>query len=122
MIKLYYMYKKAEQERMQSLDKRTPIPYYIIGFLGELIGNKNSENIQEKLNYIFGDNRIFAEAYKYLAAITKSYKRTYEKDIIPGDYNAMIKKPIDNNVLNYAIGMTDDLGEWLYVRNWRDCN
>lgn len=122
MIKLYYMYKKAEQERMQSLDKRTPIPYYIIGFLGKLIGNKNSENIQEKLNYIFGDNRIFAEAYKYLAAITKSYKRTYEKDIIPGDYNAMIKKPIDNNVLNYAIGMTDDLGEWLYVRNWRDCN
>lgn len=38
------------QKRGQSPDKRTPIPYYIIGFLGELIGDKNTENIQEKLN------------------------------------------------------------------------
>lgn len=119
MIKLYCLYKKAENERIQSLDKRTPIPYYIIGFLGELIGEKNNENIQEKLNYIFGDSRIFAEAYKYLVTVTKSYKRTYEKDIVPGDYNSMIKKVIDNNVLNYAIGSTDDLGDWLYVKNWK---
>ena len=32
MIKLYCLYKKAEFERGQSPDKRTPIPYYIIGF------------------------------------------------------------------------------------------
>lgn len=38
MIRLYYMYKKAEQERVQSLDKRTPIPYYIIGVLTYSIG------------------------------------------------------------------------------------
>ncbi|MCI8858501.1 MAG: hypothetical protein HFI71_03090 [Lachnospiraceae bacterium] len=119
MVKLYCLYKKAESERIQSTDKRTPIPYYIIGFLGELIGEKNTENIQEKLNYIFGDSNVFAETYKYLVMITKSYKRTYEKDIIPGDYNSMIKKVIDNNVLNYAIGLADDMGDWLYVRNWK---
>ncbi len=122
MIKLYCLYKKAENERKQSSDKRTPIPYYIIGFLGELIGEKNNDNIQEKLNYIFGDVRVFAETYKYLVTITKSYKRTYEKDITPGDYNSMIKKVIDSNVLNYAVGSTDDLGDWLYVKNWRTIN
>lgn len=119
MIKLYCLYKKAESERVQSRDKRTPIPYYIIGFLGELIGEKDTENIQEKLNYIFGDSHIFAETYKYLVMITKSYKRTYEKDIIPGDYNSMIKKVIDKDVLNYAIGLADDMGDWLYVTNWK---
>lgn len=91
-VKNYSLYKKAENERVQSNDKRTPIPYYIIVFLGELIGEKNTENIQEKLNYIFGDTRVFSETYKYLVTITKSYKRTYEKDISPGDYNSMIKK------------------------------
>lgn len=119
MIKLYCLYKKAENERVQTKDKRTPIPYYIIGFLGELIGEKNTDNIQEKLNYIFGDSRVFAEAYKYLVAITKNYKRTYEKDIVPGDYNSMIKKVIDDNVLNYAIGSVDDANDWLYVKNWK---
>lgn len=64
MIKLYWLYKKAEIERIQSLDKRTPIPYYVIGFLGELIGEKNTENIQKKLNYIFSDSKIFAEAWQ----------------------------------------------------------
>jgi len=122
MIKLYCLYKKTESERVQSNDKRTPIPYYVIGFLGELIGEKNTENIQEKLNYIFGDSNVFAETYKYLVMITKSYKRTYEKDVVPGDYNSMIKKAIDKDVLNYAIGMADDMGDWLYVKNWKSLN
>lgn len=119
MIKLYCFYKKAEQDRLSSEDKRTPIPYYIIGFLGELVGDKSPENIKEKLDYIFSNTHICNEAYKYLGAITKSYKRTYEKDIVPGDYNAMIKKPINKDILNYAIGMADDLGDWTYVRGWR---
>lgn len=122
MIRLYCLYKKAENERIQSLDKRTPIPYYIVGFLGELIGEKSIENIQDKLNYIFSDARIFTETYRYLVTITKGYKRTYEKDIVPGDYNTMIKKAIDNNILNYAIETTDDLGDWVYVKNWKASN
>ncbi len=31
-------------------------------------------------------------------------------------FNSMIKKVINNNVLNYAIGLADDMGDWLYVR------
>ena len=33
-------------------------------------------------------------------------------------FNSMIKKVIENDVLNYAIGLADDMGDWLYVRNW----
>lgn len=122
MIKLYCLYKKAENERMQTQEKRMPIPYYIIGFLGELIGEKSMENIHEKLNYIFSDSRIFSEAYKYLVLITRNYKRDYERSIVPGDYNSMIKKVIDGNVLGYAIEIADDADEWLYVKNWKTSN
>lgn len=122
MIKLYCLYKKAENERMQTKEKRMPIPYYIIGFLGELIGEKSMENIQERLNYIFSDSRIFSEAYRYLTLITKNYKRDYERNVVPGDYNSMIKKVIDENVLSYAIEIADDADEWFYVKNWRTQN
>lgn len=119
MIRLYFLYKKAEKERLSSeSDKRTPISYYVIGFLGSLLGEKSSSNIQEKLNYIFDDSHIFSEAYKYLTSITKNYKRTYEKDKSPGDYNTMIKQPIDDSILKYAVDTVSDLGDWTYINNW----
>lgn len=118
MIKLYCLYKKAESERVHTEGKRTPIPYYIIGFLGELIGEKTADNIQRKLNYIFSDSCIFAETYMYLVNITKKYKRNYERNIVPGDYNSMIKKVIDKDILHDAIEDTDDWG-WTYVKNWK---
>lgn len=121
MIKLYCLYKKAETERKESTDKRTPIPYYIIGFLGTLIGDINSDNIQLSLNYIFSDKKICREAYKYLVAITKNYKRTYEKSHTgdnEGDYNVMIKKPIDKASLSFAIDSVNDIGDWETVSDW----
>lgn len=118
MIRLYFLYKKAEQERLSSEDKRTPIPYYVIGFLGELLGERSPSNIQKSLNYIFDDSHIFAETYKYLISITKTYRRTYEKDRTPGDYNSMIKRPIEEAILRYSVDVTNDLVNWLYVKNW----
>lgn len=117
MIRLYFLYKKAEQERLSSPDKRTPIPYYIVGFLGELIGEKSPVNIRKKLNCIFDDSRTFLEAYKYLTLITKNYKRTYERDQSPGDYNTMIKRPIDRSILKYAVDTANDV-DWTYVSSW----
>lgn len=34
----------------------------------------------------------------------------------------MIKKMIDRNILNYAIGSADDMGDWLYVASWKCLN
>ena len=36
-LNLYLLYYKAEKERSNSEDKRTPIPYYVVGFFGELL-------------------------------------------------------------------------------------
>jgi len=121
MIKLYCLYKKAESERKESVDKRTPIPYYIIGFLGTLAGEKNPENIQASLNSLFSETRVFKEAYKYLVAITKNYKRAYERSHTgdgEGDYNVMIKKPIDDASLQFAIESVNDIGEWETIQRW----
>lgn len=124
MIKLYYLYKKAEYEQKKiSVDKRTPIPYYMIGFLGTLIGDKTGENIQKSLDSLFSDKNTCLEAYKYLSAICKNYRRMYENEHSTdgsGDYNVMIKRPIDERCLNLAIGIVDDFGEWETVKQWRN--
>lgn len=124
MIKLYYLYKKAEYEQKKiSVDKRTPIPYYMIGFLGTLIGDKTGENIQKSLDALFDDKNTCLEAYKYLSAICKNYRRMYEKEHSAdgsGDYNVMIKRPIDEGSLNLAIGIVDDFDTWETIKQWRN--
>lgn len=125
MIKLYYFYKKAEGEQKKSTDKRTPIPYYMVGFLGTLIGEKTSENIQASLNAFFNDGEIFLEGYKYLTAICKSYRRIYEIQHSvegTGEYHIMIKRPIDEKSLDIAINNVDDVGVWKYVNKWKNYN
>ena len=124
MIKLYYFYKKAEYEQKKiSIDKRTPIPYYMIGFLGTLIGDKTGENIQKSLDALFADKNTCFEAYKYLSAICKNYRRMYEKEHSiddSGDYNVMIKRPIDEICLDLAIGIVDDFDTWETIKRWRN--
>jgi len=121
MIKLYYFYKKAEAEQKESIDKRSPIPYYVIGFFGSLIGNLTEENIQKALNYVFSDKSIAKEAYKYLVAVSKNYRRTYEKTHSAngdGDYNLMIKRPIEDSSYQFAVESVNDIGDWKNVKYW----
>lgn len=122
MVKLYYLYKKAEVEQKKSGDKRTPIPYYMIGFLGTLIGEKTGENLQSSLDAIFESKTTCTEAYRYLSAISKNYRRTYEKERNSdgsGEYNLMIKRPIDESCLKFAIDSVDEIGDWETIKNWR---
>ena len=123
MIKLYYLYKKAETEQKKSDDKRTPIPYYVISFLGDFIGEKNYDNIQKYLDMIFSDPNKFNELYNYLTKISKIYRKNYEKshkDEGGADYNVMIKKPIDQNCLNDAIEVANEFGEWKYIKDLKN--
>ena len=117
MINLYCLYKKAEAEQKESSDKRTPIPYYVIGFLGNLIGEITEPNIQQAFNIIFKDKIISKEAYRYLVALCKNYRRAYENNG-EGDYNVMIKRPIDEKILKFVIGNVNDIGEWETIHKW----
>ena len=129
MINLYALYKRAELEQLSSEDKRTPIPYYVIGFLGSLI-IKKEDNKEDKLDpdkvfdiisrafdIIFSSNMVFNETYKYLVAISKSYRRNYEKDS-RGDYGVMIKRPIDESILKHTLATIRDIGDWKHIDSW----
>ena len=122
MINLFCLYKKAELERKMSADKRTPIPYYVIGFLGGLIDKASPESIQRSLNRIFSDKETCSEAYRYLVAVSKNYKRTYansHSENGEGDYNVMIKRPIDEKALQFSIETVNDVGDWVFVKQWK---
>lgn len=118
MIKLYYLYKKAETEQKNSEDKRTPIPYYLIGFFGSFIKEKNNNNIQDYLDYTFSNKEIFTEIYDYFVRACKIYRKKYEKEHQNeggGDYNFMIKRPIDENCFKETIESLEDAKDWIYV-------
>lgn len=121
-INLYYLYKKAEAEQKNG-DKRNPIPYYIIGFLGTLVNVQSTDNIKRSLDVIFSEKSICKEAYKYLTAVCKTYRKTYEKareGDPDGDYNIMIKRPIDDSSLRFAIESVNDIGDWESTSKWKN--
>lgn len=37
-----------------------------------------------------------------------------------GDYNVMIKRPIDESCLDLAIGIVDDFDTWETIKRWRN--
>lgn len=95
MIKLYYVYKRAEYEQKHSHDKRTPIPYYVIGFISyHLDGNKTSETMNRQLNNLFNSTpNDFNKIYTYLTKISTRYRERCQKYGI--EYNNMIKQKIN---------------------------
>lgn len=99
MIKLFLFYKRAESDQKNSEDKKTPIPYYLIGFLNKFITKQDVKYSQ----FFDADINIINEAYNYLVDLTNLYRAEYfeTKNI---EYNNMIKSSIDEDVLLKAIG------------------
>lgn len=124
MLNLYYLYKKAESDRSKSEDKRVPIPYYVIGFLGDLICvQDDSYMVQQKLKRVFYDTNHFSETYQYLIALSKNYRRMYANEYNSngeGEYNVMIKRPIDMRMFNLSIEIVDDIKDWCLVKEWKN--
>ena len=91
-------FKRADLDRRNSEDERTPIPYYLIGFLNKFLREQNiSYN-----TFFESDIGIINSAYNFLSSLTSIYRELYEKDKNI-DYNKMIKQPIDNSILEQAI-------------------
>ncbi len=97
--RLYFLFKKAEFDRNKSEDKRTPIPYYVLGFLSYHILNRDdSSNYNKLLDKVFEKKEQLQSIYQYLANLSKLYRNAMDKD-----YNVLIKTKIDINVLKTAI-------------------
>jgi len=99
MIKLYLLFKRAEKDRKNSQDNRTPIPYYLIGFIGYFIKDKNKISLNRAIELLFNlDKSSLEKVYEYFKSLTNLYKTKY-----PADYNYMIKKHIDEVLLEEQI-------------------
>ena len=95
-LNIYLLYQKAEIERKSS-DRRNPIPYYLISFLGDYFKNKKAENMENLANF-FNDKTNIEDAYTWLKDITTGYHDMYTKRH-KEDYNRMIKQKIDEDLL-----------------------
>ena len=103
LIDLYLIYKRAEQEKLQTNDARTPIPYYLVDFFAKYeCGDRTVERISEELS---DESKINAIIRLY-TAITKGYTTRYHKNY-DVDYNKMIKQSIKYDIV-------DELRETLF--------
>ena len=100
MIRLYLLFKKSENDRKKSDDQRTPIPYYVLGFLSYHISDRTDiSNYNKILDNIFSKSKEdINEIYDYLVNLSTLYKNECAKD-----YNVLIKSKIDLEILNKEI-------------------
>lgn len=122
-INLYLLYLKAYKEQKLSEDQRTPIPYYLIGFLGRDLNGLEDADIKKYFKYIFESKENLNAIYNFYKKITKRYKLNMknERDI---EYNQMIKTQIDNTLLektiNNEIEMEEDFETKKIIKNFRE--
>ena len=100
MIRLFFMYLKAENQKKNN-DKRHPIPYYLLSFMGVSFKNKTFDEINEKLDKLFSDKTIFLEVYTFFAKLTTAYSKEYIR-ANNSDYNVMIKQEIDTSIYRHC--------------------
>lgn len=98
-IKLYFFFKKAEIAKNSSDDKKTPIPYYLIGFLGSLVSVKTPDSLSKFFKTLYSNTESIDKVFNYLSDLTNFYKIAY-KNKTGEEYNTMIKQKIDVGILN----------------------
>ena len=102
MLRLYLLYSKAEEDKKSSTDKRTPIPYYLIGFMGNTFKGKTFTEINNKLDYLFSDKKQMNEIYEFYKNLTAYYTDEYCRER-NSDYNIMIKQDVLLGILDRCI-------------------
>ena len=96
------MYLKSEIEKTASDDQRTPIPYYLLGFIGRDLKGLEGNEYRRCFRYIFKSKENFNTIYSFYKTLTKRYKINFkkQKDV---EYNKMIKTQIDESILENTI-------------------
>ena len=95
MIKLYFLFNRADIDQKASSDKRTPIPYYVIGFLGKRFKNIEFNQRNEQLKRLFANKQTMLLVYDFYKNLTPLYAEEYLREK-GEEYNSMIKQEIDD--------------------------
>ena len=103
LLDLYLLYKRAEQEKKQEEEKRTPIPYYLIDCFAKY---ECDERSPEKISVSLANKEKISNIIKLYKATTRGYAREYNRryDI---DYNKMIKRSIEYDIIKNARDMAE---------------
>lgn len=108
MVKLILLFKKAEFDRKSSEDKRTPMPYYLLNFIGFYLETQNIDK-QEFLKQISKEDLKFV--YEKFKPLSSKYTKKYEEKI-GFDYNKMIQQKVDTEIMQEVLkGMFEGLEE-----------
>ena len=106
MLRLYFMYEKADAQKKNN-DKRHPIPYYLLSFLGDSFKNNSFDEINQKLDYLFTHAEVFQEVYGFFTKLTNLYSKEYSRSH-NADYNIMIKQEIDPEIYKHCVSVAKD--------------
>ncbi|MDR0840048.1 MAG: AIPR family protein [Christensenellaceae bacterium] len=107
MLNLYLLHYKAEIEKKNS-DKRFPIPYYVLGFIGATYHNATYDELKPRLDELFGKKDVFLAVYNFYKMLTRPYATDYTKTKST-DYNVMIKQEIDLAMFDKCFEMALDM-------------
>lgn len=94
LLDLFLLYKRAEIEKKSSGDKRTPIPYYLIDAFAKY---ECQERKKELISIELSDSAKISKLIKLYTMVCSMYATRYGTD-----YNNMIKREIDYNMLQDA--------------------
>ena len=107
MIRLFLMYEKAEAQKKNN-DKRHPIPYYLLCFIGYTFKDKSFDEINQKLDKLFSDKSLFLDVYDFFTKLTSFYSKEYTRSHST-DYNIMIKQEIDTSIYKHCLSILQDM-------------
>lgn len=111
LIYLFFLYKKAELQKKQSADKKSPVPYYVVDFFSRGCNTQDNLSIETLINKTFTDHKVTNQVYTFIEKWVNAYKRYYMKEH-KCDFNTMIKREIDEDIMNFTKeNLRDALGE-----------
>lgn len=93
MINLYLLHYKSEVDKKKN-DKRFPIPYYVMGFIGTSFKGLESNELNTYMDFLFENKNRFLSIYYFYKQLTSVYANDYQSSKST-DYNVMIKQEID---------------------------
>ncbi|MCD7819553.1 MAG: AIPR family protein [Lachnospiraceae bacterium] len=102
MIRLYFLFNRADIDQKANKGKKIIIPYYVLGFLGKNFEGMEYSARDEKLGQLFASRETWMEIYKFYSKVTGLYTRRYQQ-AKGEEYNVMIKQPVDNGIREAAM-------------------